>query len=55
MARKQEAEAPAAEVEVVETGGLAIDEGIAIATFVALIAAVTLVYLALQTYPPLAP
>ncbi|GAB4144431.1 MAG: hypothetical protein Fur0037_12200 [Planctomycetota bacterium] len=53
MARRRTEEAPAAEVEVVETGGLAIDEGIAIATFVALIGAITLVYLALQHYPPL--
>lgn len=53
MARKQEA-APVAEVEAVQTGGLAIDEGIAIATFVVLVGAIVLVYLALQNYPPLA-
>lgn len=53
MARKQEAAAPAAEVEAVQTGGLAIDEGIAIATFLVLLGAIVLVYLALQNYPPL--
>lgn len=53
MARKQET-APAAEVEVVETGGLGIDEGIVITTTVILIGAIVLVYLALQGYPELA-
>lgn len=53
MARKQEAAAAAVEVEAVETGGLGIDEGIVIATFLVLIGAIVVVYFALQKYPPL--
>ena len=39
-----------AEVEVVKTGGLGIDEGIVLATFFVLIGAVILVVLATQGY-----
>lgn len=53
MARKQEVVAPVADVETVETGGLGIDEGIAITTFIVLLASIVLVYMALQQYPPL--
>ncbi|MBK8097972.1 MAG: hypothetical protein IPK26_12745 [Planctomycetes bacterium] len=51
MAKKnKEAAAPAEAIEAVETGGLGIDEGIVITTFLVLIAAITLIYFAVETY-----
>lgn len=50
MAKKSKEAAPAAEIEAVETGGLGIDEGIVITTFLILGAAIALIYLALETY-----
>jgi hypothetical protein len=45
--------APAAELEQVETGGMGIDEGIVIATFLMLVVAIAFVLVARQAYPPL--
>jgi hypothetical protein len=53
MARKQKAQAaaaPEAELEQVETGGLGIDEGIVLGTFLLLVGAIVLVLFANQHY-----
>jgi len=52
MARKQkEAEAPVEPaLEQVESGGLGIDEGIILSTFILLIGAIVLVYIANNSY-----
>jgi hypothetical protein len=52
MARKTTAPQAEVAVEAVDTGGLGIDEGIVLATFFLLIAAVLLVYFASQHYTP---
>lgn len=55
MARKtkEAAAAPVAELEQVQTGGLGIDEGIVLGTFLLLIGAIVLVYFANEAYAPL--
>jgi len=55
MARrtKQAAPAPEVELEQVDTGGMTVDEGIMIATFLLLVGAITLVYLAGEAYAPM--
>lgn len=51
MAKKTKAAAaPVAEVEVVDKGGLGIDEGIVLTTFLLLAGAITLVIMASKTY-----
>jgi hypothetical protein len=51
MARNtKEAAAPVAELEQVETGGMGIDEGIVIGTFLLLVTAIVLVYFANEAY-----
>ena len=50
MARRKANSAPVAEVEMVEKPGLGIDEGIVLATFFLLVAAVVMVYMANQKY-----
>jgi hypothetical protein len=47
---KKNEPAPAAEIEVVATGGLGIDEGIVLGTFLLLVTAIVLVYYASQAY-----
>jgi hypothetical protein len=51
MARKSKQPAPAAEadLEQVDSGGLGIDEGIVLGTFILLISAIVLVYFANQS------
>ena len=54
MARKKKATAAPAEVmelEQVDKGGMGIDEGIMIATFLLLVGACLIVYFELQNYP----
>ena len=55
MARKATQAAPAAEVELeqVKTGGIGIDEGIALTTFFVLVGAIALIMIAMQEYPAL--
>jgi hypothetical protein len=57
MARKtkQAAVAPEAELEQVETGGIGIDEGIVLGTFLLLVGAIVLVLFANEAYAPLLP
>ncbi len=50
MAKKAAKNVPVADVEVISKPGLGIDEGIVLTTFLALLAACVLVYLANQTY-----
>jgi hypothetical protein len=53
MARKSKAQAAPAEpmeLEQVKTGGLGMDEGIMIATFLLLVGSCVLVYMAAETY-----
>lgn len=51
MAAKRKTNAtPSAEVEVVDTPGMGIDEGIVLGTFFLLVGALVLVYMANQTY-----
>ena len=50
MAKRKASAAPVADVEMVEKTGLGIDEGVVLATFFLLVAAVILVYMANQTY-----
>ena len=45
--------APVAELEQVKTGGMGIDEGIILATFLLLVTALALVLVAKQAYPPI--
>lgn len=52
MAKRKANAAPVADVEMVEKPGLGIDEGVVLATFFLLVAAVVLVYLANQKYLP---
>lgn len=54
MAKKNaKTAAPAAEIEVVSKPGMGIDEGIVITTFLLLVGAIMLLYVANQGYPPL--
>ncbi|GDY03115.1 hypothetical protein LBMAG49_24440 [Planctomycetota bacterium] len=50
---KQVALAPVVELEQVKTGGLGIDDGIILATFLMLVTAIALVLVASKAYPPL--
>jgi hypothetical protein len=51
MAKKTKEVVPVvAEIEAVETGGLGIDEGIVITTFLVLATAITLIYMAVESY-----
>ena len=50
---KQVAVAPVVELEQVKTGGLGIDDGTILATFLMLVTAIALVLVASKAYPPL--
>ena len=50
LCKTKEPTAPVAELEQVETGGMGIDEGIVIGTFLLLVCAIVLVYFASEAY-----
>lgn len=50
-AKKPAPAAPVAELEQVKTGGMGIDDGIVLATFLLLVTAVALVMVASKAYP----